>query len=328
MAVGIQAGCMVIMEEEKRIRGDSALFLIHAADHLESRKDGLIESAMDEIYAEVKSFRCNVVPIEETKHILRTGLSAVIAQLRQIQYEPPAQETMLNRLYQTEESFVRIQSYWYQLDILDFLKGLKIFKDVIWKALKERFSQEQLSGACFFEMEKRVSGMIHLYSLLGTATSIRSKEEIIRSHKREIQNWEEVIKSASNIELKIPCREEFAVIGRMQAEAIARRLKYDEEEVQDIKSAVGEAVDNAIEHGVSEKGIDLHYHLSPTDLVIEIIDYGCGFSPEGMGAVPPEPMAERGRGIFMMRHLLDNISINSSPGEGTQAVMRKKRIYR
>ena len=304
------------------------MLLTQAADYLESRNDRLIESAMDEIYAEVKSFRCNIVPIEETKHILRTGLIAIIAQLRQGHYEPPTSEAMLNRLFQTEESFTRIQSYWYKLDILDFLKGLKIFKDILWKALKERFAQEQLSGARFFEMEKRISGMLHLYSLLGTSTSIRSKEEIIKSHKREIQNWEEVIKSASNIELKIPCREAFAVIGRMQAEAIARRLKYDEEEVQDIKSAVGEAVDNAIEHGVSEKGIDLHYHLSPTDLVIEIIDYGCGFHPEGTGVVPPEPMAERGRGIFMMRHLLDNISINSSPGEGTQVVMRKNRIYR
>lgn|GEM_PF-1706026 len=304
------------------------MLLTQAADYLENHSDRLIESAMDKIYAEVKSFRCNVVPIEETKHILRTGLVAIIAQLRQGQHDPPTQEAMLNHLYQTEESYTRIQSYWYQLEVLDFFKGLKIFKDTLWKALKDGFAQEQLSGARFFELEKRINSMIHLYSLLGTASSLRSKEEIIRSHKREIKNWEEVIKSASNIELKIPCREEFAVIGRMQAEAIAQRLKYDEEEIQDIKSAVGEAVDNAIEHGVSEKGIDLHYHLSPTDLIMEIIDYGCGFNPEGTGDVPPEPMAERGRGIFMMRHLLDNISINSRPGEGTQVIMRKKRIYR
>ncbi len=302
--------------------------LSQAADHLEVQAELLLESCLDRIYAEVHSFNCNLMPLEETEHILRTGLAAIIAQLRSGEFEPVTPETMAEKLFQSEESALRVRGYWSQLDLLDFFHGLKIFKDAIWDSLKQRFASLTIHCDGLFEIERRINTMLHVYTLLGTSSSIRSREELIQSHRTEMLKWDEVIKSASNIELKIPCREEFAVIGRMQAEAIARRLKYDEEEVQDIKSAVGEAVDNAIEHGNSEKGIDLHYHLSMDDLLIEIIDYGCGFDLDEKGAVPPDPMAERGRGIFLMRNLLDNVSINSKSGEGTQVIMRKKRIFR
>ncbi len=135
------------------------------------------------------------------------------------------------------------------------------------------------------------------------------------------------MKSATRIDLKIPCRSEFALIARIQAEALARRCNCGEEEVQDIKCAVGEAVDNAIEHGCTTSGIDLYYHLDREHLVMEIQDYGPGFDPEGLGEEPPEPMEEGGRGIFLMRQLMDDVKIFSKKGYGTRVVLARKRIF-
>jgi anti-sigma regulatory factor (Ser/Thr protein kinase) len=80
------------------------------------------------------------------------------------------------------------------------------------------------------------------------------------------------------------------------------------ESLNDLESAVGEALANAAEHGHSESGT-IAVTASVTDglLVIEIKDSGLGFAHAESRVQPPHVLGEslRGFGIFIMRELMD-----------------------
>lgn len=299
-----------------------------AASWLEKSKEQLVERASKKIYNIIKSYRDGDFPAEESRETMMTTLVYIIAFLRDeldsVRYE---EDLSTEGLIQFENG-IASKRVVYNIKLEDLLHGIRIFRDEIWNLIASKLDDRQIRAPEFLKLEKRINVFINHMMARVAGTYNRNLARFIGIQSSDLEKWEEVIKSASNIELKIPCRGEFAAIARLQAEALARRLNYSEEEVHDIKVAVGEACDNAIEHGKSDKGIDIHYHLSAHDLRIEVIDYGCGFDPEGKGEEPPDPLAERGRGIFLMRVLMDKANIYSKPGEGCMTVLTKKRVYK
>ncbi|HXE72897.1 MAG TPA: ATP-binding protein, partial [Candidatus Nitrosotenuis sp.] len=213
----------------------------------------------------------------------------------------------------------------FQIEFEDLLQGLQFLRQEIWAELRRHLTD--ITVPELYELERRLNEMLDQMIVGMTVAYISSQAEVIASHERALVKWEEVVKSASQIRLKIPCREEFAAIVRLQAEAIARRVNYTEEEIYDIITAVGEVCDNAIEHGKSERGIDVQYLLTMEEFTVEVIDYGPGFDPAGLGQEPPDPLAEGGRGLFLTRHLMDRVEIDSRPGQ-TRVLMAKKRYFR
>jgi anti-sigma regulatory factor (Ser/Thr protein kinase) len=87
-------------------------------------------------------------------------------------------------------------------------------------------------------------------------------------------------------------------------------------------SALGEALANAIEHARSEKPIEIEVRIALDRIVATIRDRGVGFASEPpANPVLPEPNAERGRGLPIMRRCCDIFSIESSPGHGTSVLI-------
>ena len=304
------------------------LLLREAADWLETNRETLVKEVSQRIYHIIKSYRQQRMPMEESIKTMDTTLGYIIDFLRDKHISPNMDNGLLKGDLIKFEEGIASRRVVYSIKLFDLLRGIKIFRDELWSLLSRKFCDKSISPVEFFKLEKRINTFINYMMIRVSDSYIHNLGEIIQSQETQLMRWEEVVKSASNIELKIPCRNEFAAIVRMQAEAIARRAHYNEEEVQDIKVAVGEACDNAIEHGVSEKGIDIHYHLSLDELLIEVIDYGEGFDPTGKGEEPPDPFAERGRGVFLMKYLMDRVEIYSKPGEGTMMILAKKRILK
>lgn len=304
------------------------LLLLEAADWLELNRESLVKEVSQRIYHIIKSYRHEKMPMDESMKTMDTTLGYIIDFLRDKHISPNMDNGLLKGDLIHFEEGIASRRVTYQIQLFDLLRGIKIFRDELWSLLARKFHDRVVSPVEFFKLEKRINTFINYMMIRVSDSYIHNLGEIIQSQETQLMRWEEVVKSASNIELKIPCRDEFAAIVRMQAEAIARRAKYEEEAIQDIKVAVGEACDNAIEHGKSNKGIDIHYHLSMDELLIEVIDYGSGFNPAGRGEEPPDPFAERGRGIFLMRYLMDRVEMYSKPGEGTMMVLAKNRILK
>lgn len=121
--------------------------------------------------------------------------------------------------------------------------------------------------------------------------------------------------------------EEFA---RVVVAVFASRLDPTLEELDDIKTAVSEAVTNAVIHGYGNQDgvIELTVAAEGKLLLVEVKDEGVGI-PDVKKAM--EPMfttavdGERsGMGFSFMEAFMDQVEVVSAPGQGTTVTMRKK----
>lgn len=138
------------------------------------------------------------------------------------------------------------------------------------------------------------------------------------------QNKPEILK----IELEARSRnEEFA---RVAAAAFMARLNPTLEEVDDVKTAVSEAVTNAVIHGYQGNGGTIFMKLVVEEQEITVIvrDTGIGI-PDIKQAMEPmfttDPEGERsGMGFSFMEAFMDQVEVKSEPGKGTVVTMKKK----
>ena len=103
------------------------------------------------------------------------------------------------------------------------------------------------------------------------------------------------------------------------------------EELSDIRTAVSEAVTNAVVHGYRHtKGdIELIVRLLPERVVyIRVRDKGYGIADVEQAMEPlftTAPEEERsGLGFSVMQSFMDKLSVRSAPGKGTTVTMRKR----
>ncbi|MBO5093363.1 MAG: anti-sigma F factor [Lachnospiraceae bacterium] len=102
------------------------------------------------------------------------------------------------------------------------------------------------------------------------------------------------------------------------------------EEVADVKTAVSEAVTNAVIHAYDEEGgkVALRCILEDSKIHIEIEDYGKGIenirqAMEPLFTTKPE-LDRSGMGFSFMEAFMDELDVTSRPGEGTLVTMEKK----
>ncbi len=100
-------------------------------------------------------------------------------------------------------------------------------------------------------------------------------------------------------------------------------------EINDIKTAVSEAVTNAIIHGYDRKdgAVTLRCAYSGTTIYIEIIDKGKGIENIKEAMEPlftTKPQEERsGLGFTVMESFMDEVKVESILGAGTKVSMVK-----
>lgn len=121
--------------------------------------------------------------------------------------------------------------------------------------------------------------------------------------------------------------EEFA---RVVVAVFASRLDPTLEELDDIKTAVSEAVTNAVIHGYQNgKGIiTLSAAAEENVLTVTVEDDGVGIADVEQAMEPmftTVPGGERsGMGFSFMEAFMDQVEVISAPGKGTTVTMRKK----
>ena len=96
-----------------------------------------------------------------------------------------------------------------------------------------------------------------------------------------------------------------------------------------MKTAVSEAVTNAIIHGYEGKGgtVELYCAYDAEKLYIEVADQGVGIGNIPQALEPlytSKPELERsGMGFTIMETFMDSMQVNSQPGQGTRVYMEK-----
>ncbi len=310
-------------------KADLEAFLSRTAEILGNLESTLSERVSRRCFSELRSYTTEQMPREESRGTVERLLQLIGERLQQSTAERSCllqQAEDFHRELARLEQGIAARRVQMAIEFEDLLRGISITRQELWALLGRELMDSNFSPACFWELQRLINEVFDEFVIGLAGAYQRSQAEQLAHHESALAKWEEVVKSASQIRLKIPCREEYAATVRLQAEAIARRVLFTDEEIYDIITAVGEVCDNAIEHGRSELGIDVQYLMTNSEFRVEVQDYGPGFDPAGRGDEPPDVFAESGRGIFLMKNLMDRVDIDSQSGRGTRIVMAKVRI--
>jgi serine/threonine-protein kinase RsbW len=134
------------------------------------------------------------------------------------------------------------------------------------------------------------------------------------------------VSSHGIVELKIPGRAEWVAVARLAVAAVASRLRFSVDEIEDIKLAIAEACTNTIQGaGGQDAGvIEIVCDAREDELRVTVRDQNSGIRLE---AVKPGGLDE-GRteelGVFLIRALMDSVDYTSDPRRGTELVMIKR----
>ena len=119
-------------------------------------------------------------------------------------------------------------------------------------------------------------------------------------------------------------------LARVVTAVFMSRLDPTLEEMDDVKTAVSEAVTNAVIHGYQEGEGIIYMELQAEErqLTVMVRDLGVGI-PDVKQAMEPmyttDPSGERsGMGFSFMEAFMDQVQVESEPGRGTLVTMRKK----
>jgi stage II sporulation protein AB (anti-sigma F factor) len=118
-------------------------------------------------------------------------------------------------------------------------------------------------------------------------------------------------------------------LARMVVSAFMTEMNPTLEQIADVKTAVSEAVTNAIIHGYGDEDeeVTLCCDRDGQQLVVTVEDHGVGI-PDVETAMQPfytsKPQTERsGMGFSFMEAFMDKIEVCSEVGQGTKVVMWK-----
>jgi stage II sporulation protein AB (anti-sigma F factor) len=133
----------------------------------------------------------------------------------------------------------------------------------------------------------------------------------------------------NTMELKLPSLSINEGFARSVVGAFATQLDPTLEEIADIKTAVSEAVTNAIVHAYPDKLGEILINASMENRTIKVVvqDQGVGISDIEQARQPFYSTAgdesRSGMGFTVMETFMDEVKINSTPGKGTTVELKK-----
>ena len=137
-------------------------------------------------------------------------------------------------------------------------------------------------------------------------------------------------KAANEFTLEFPSRSSNEAFARSAAACFAAQMDPTLNELEDIKTAVSEAVTNAIVHAYPDTigRVQLKGRISAGNVLeLTVRDYGRGIPDVDKARQPMFTTGgeERsGMGFTIMESFMDKLTVRSLPGRGTTVVMRKR----
>lgn len=180
-----------------------------------------------------------------------------------------------------------------------------------------------------------------------TEYGVGSPGELVQAVRRSVESWTANGEVRDDIALLVfqitpdnalaePVREivvpnEPARISEVRrfVAAFLADLRAPVDVTSEVLLAVGEAAGNAYRHGRRTDGhseMRVRCEYERPDLEVVVADDGPGFDPEEVARRgTPDPFAQGGRGLFLMRELMDDLEVRPSPN-GTTIRMRRSLV--
>ena len=136
-------------------------------------------------------------------------------------------------------------------------------------------------------------------------------------------------KNSNSFEIIFDSKSENESFARVVVAAFCTRLDPTLEEISDFKTAVSEAVTNAIIHAYPKTGGDIEAYFKREDkkITVLITDYGIGIKDVGKSMQPLystlHTQERSGMGFTFMEAFADEVKVKSVPGKGTTVKLIK-----
>lgn len=119
--------------------------------------------------------------------------------------------------------------------------------------------------------------------------------------------------------IRIPS--DVTILPRMRGElrAFLRQGGLDESLVEDVVLCVQEACKNAVRHSRCDDEIVVRLALELWAVRVTVRDFGVGMGPHAEAAAPA-PLAETGRGLHIIRCLMDELEVRVNDGTEVRMV--------
>jgi serine/threonine-protein kinase RsbW len=92
-------------------------------------------------------------------------------------------------------------------------------------------------------------------------------------------------------------------------------LHVDQEAGADLELAITEACANVVDHASGTESFEVLLEVAEDHCTIDVRDDGVGFDPAAID--PPGASTERGRGLFLIKALAENVRMHSTPRHGS-----------
>ena len=136
--------------------------------------------------------------------------------------------------------------------------------------------------------------------------------------------------SENKFKLSFPSKSINESFARMAVSAFCMQFDPTIEQINDIKTAVSEAVTNCVVHAYPDQigTIYITADIKENTLIISVKDKGVGISDVKKAMEPmftTDTQNERaGLGFAVMQAFMDSVDVKSTPGEGTKVTMTKR----
>jgi anti-sigma regulatory factor (Ser/Thr protein kinase) len=121
-----------------------------------------------------------------------------------------------------------------------------------------------------------------------------------------------------SLELRLPRDAASVPLVRHLCGDALRKLRVAEDCVGDVELAITEACTNVVKHSSgAHDEYKVKIAIGGKTCEISVSDAGVGFDHEMLGRDPAPISAESGRGIILMRALVDKVKFVSRPRDGT-----------
>ena len=130
--------------------------------------------------------------------------------------------------------------------------------------------------------------------------------------------------------LTIPSRSVNEGLARTAVAAFVAQLDPTVEELCDIKTALSEAVTNAVVHGYRNSigTVYIQAKRRGNRVILRVRDKGCGIEDISRAMEPLYTTCTNGEcaglGFAVMQQLCDRVKVRSAPGKGTTVVLERK----
>jgi serine/threonine-protein kinase RsbW len=120
-----------------------------------------------------------------------------------------------------------------------------------------------------------------------------------------------------SVRLNLPREVDSVPAVRRLLRAALSILRVDRQSGADLEIALTEACANVVKHADGANKFEVHLEVDERRCAIDVVDDGAGFDAARAGTENADTSTDRGRGLFLIRALAENVRMHSTARDGS-----------